>query len=391
MNSLFDSSDRTDPSPAYDTESSYHFLNRVARPQWELVRRLVEEWFADYPASAQPDLRSRFQSDDYAQHMGAWWELYVHRLFRRLECEVSIHPALANTSRQPDFLVTRGDASMYVECVIFLSTLGPVDGNSDGERSWIFEATNQANSPNFMVDIAFRRSGTLRPRASEIVRPLERWLSSLDPDEVSAQSAAGMGLPSLVLDVRGWVIEYGAWPVAPEHRGEEGRLIGFYPMVGGFTNNEMVRHREIIKRKGGHYGLPDKPLVVAVLNTSGFLDESEVAESLFGTKAVDYYQYQPTSIELVRKRDGYWRQGPPKRGSRVSALIDGENIYPWSIVKQGLPKLWLNPWADKPLTHTLPLKTFTAHDTGEVHQLHDSSMSPEELFEVPREWPGFAQ
>ena len=47
---IFDDFHRTDPAPAYDTESSYHFLNRVARPQWELVRNPVDEWFSDYRA-----------------------------------------------------------------------------------------------------------------------------------------------------------------------------------------------------------------------------------------------------------------------------------------------------------------------------------------------------
>ena len=89
-----------------------------------------------------------------------------------------------------------------------------------------------------------------------------------------------MGAPEFVLTVRGWTIEYGALPVKPESRGERGRLIGSYPMTGGFTGNEMLRYRDIVKRKGQHYGLPDKPFMVAVLNTSAFLEQDEVAEAL---------------------------------------------------------------------------------------------------------------
>lgn len=113
---IFDDFDRTDPAPASDTESSYQFLNRVARPGWDKVRDLVDDWFSGYPIAEQADLRSRLQDDDYVQHIGAWWELYTFTLFRRLGYQVSIHPALVNTSRRPDFLVTCGAASMYVEC-----------------------------------------------------------------------------------------------------------------------------------------------------------------------------------------------------------------------------------------------------------------------------------
>jgi hypothetical protein len=315
--------------------------------------------------------------------------LYTYTLFRRLGYQVSIHPELTNTSRQPDFLVIRDDVSMYVECVVFLSGLGPVRGQGGGERSWIFEATNQASDPNFLVDIEIRRCGTQRPKATEIIRPLESWLSSLDPDKVTEQITAGLGAPEFVLTVRGWTIEYGALPVKPESRGEKGRLIGSYPITGGFTGNEMLRYRDIVKRKGQHYGLPDKPFMVAVLNTSAFLEQNEVAEALFGSRAVAYYQGQPESVRSVRKRDGYWRQGPPKRGSRVCAVLDGENIYPWRVSAQ-LPKLWINPWAEKPGNATLPFATFTAHDTGEVHQT-DNGTSADAVFDLSADWPRFAQ
>jgi hypothetical protein len=387
---IFDDVERSDSSPAYDTEDSFHFLNRVSRPEWGRVRELVEEWFAEYPESSQADLRSRFRDNDIGQHYGAWWELYVYTLYRRLGYQVSIHPVLTSTSRQPDFLVTRGDWSMYVECVVYLSVAGPVNGQAAGERSWIFKATNQARNPNFMVDIDIRRAGAERPKASEIVRPLEEWLSSLDPDKVSDQISAGMGVPELVLDdVRGWSIEYGAYPVKPEHRGEEGRLIGTYPMTGAFINDEMLRLRDIVKRKGRHYGVPDIPFMVAVLNTSGFVTDGEVTEALFGTEAVEYIPGDRSSVRRVRQRDGYWRLGPPKRGSRVSAVLLGENIYPWRVVAE-MPKLWINPWADLPLSDALPMQTYTAHDTGEVYEARTGTL-PNSLFGLSTDWPGFSR
>jgi hypothetical protein len=386
---IFDDAERTDPLPAHDMESSYHFLNRVARPQWALVRELIEDWFSEYPAAAQADLRSRLRNDDYAQHIGAWWELYTYRLFHRLDYRVAIHPTLENTSRQPDFLVTRGHDSMYVECVVFLSSLLPVRGGGSGERSWIFKATNQVSDPNFMVDIEIRRSAARRPKAREIVEPLENWLSSLDPDEVIHQIAAGMAVPQLVLTAGDRVIDYGAWPVEPEHRGEKGRLIGMYPMTGGFTGGEMVHYYDIVSRKGGRYGQPDKPLVVAVLNTSGFFDQNEVAEALFGSEVFEYTPGQNALVKTVRRRDGYWRQGPPRRGARVSAILDGENVYPWRV-SDHLPKLWINPWAEKPVTAFLPFATFTAHDTGEVYQ-RESGTSAEAVLGLSADWPGFAR
>jgi hypothetical protein len=94
---IFDDAERTDPSPAHEMESSYDFLNRVARPQWALVRELIDDWFSEYPAAAQADIRSRLQEKDYAQHIGAWWELYTYKLFRSLDYQVAIHRVLEST------------------------------------------------------------------------------------------------------------------------------------------------------------------------------------------------------------------------------------------------------------------------------------------------------
>lgn len=190
-----------------------------------------------------------------------------------------------------------------------------------------------------------------------------------------------------MLAVRGWVIEYDAWPVKPERRGEGGRLIGVYPPVSASISNEMLRLRDIVKYKGGRYGLPDKPLAVALLNTSGFTEEREMTEALFGTEAVEHSPGQRDSVRAVRQRDGYWRQGPPKRGSRVSAVLLGQNIYPWRITADA-PRLWVNPWADRPMVDSPPLTAFTAHDTGEVYQVR-SGLTPDTIFGLAPEWPGF--
>lgn len=383
---IFDFADRTDSSPAYDTEDSFHFLNRVAGTPWRRVRELIDSWFADYPTDAKQDLRSRFREADAPQHYGAWWELYVYTLHRRLGYEVAIHPTLPGTSRQPDFLVSRGDAAAYVECAVYLSRSGSTS-DGGGERGWIFEATNQASDPNFMVDIEIRRAGTERPKAAEIVKPLEQWLSSLNPDDVADQISRGGAHPELILNVRGWEIEYGAWPVLPERRGEGGRLIGVYPSVTAFISNDMLRIHELIKHKGGRYGLPDKPLTIAILNTSGFAETQEINEALFGTEALSYFVGQPDSAHLVRKRDGYWRQGPPARGSRVSSVLVGQNIYPWRITEE-LPSAWINPWADMPATHHLPVMTRTARDSGEVYEVQTGAAAAT-TFDIDPDWPRF--
>jgi hypothetical protein len=50
---------------------------------------------------------------------------------------------------------------------------------------------NKATNPNFHAKLEFDRLGTQRPKETELIRPLEQWLTGLDPDEVAAAVDAG--------------------------------------------------------------------------------------------------------------------------------------------------------------------------------------------------------
>jgi hypothetical protein len=111
---LYDDSERTNDGYMKRAEGLYKFLNRCARPEWEEVRRETERWYAEFPDSER-DLLRRFRKNGVEQHLPAWWELYVHRLFVCLGYKVKVHPRLPGRQERPDFLVTRCAESLYVE------------------------------------------------------------------------------------------------------------------------------------------------------------------------------------------------------------------------------------------------------------------------------------
>src|SRR5262249_27974940 len=163
--------------------------------------------------------------------------------------------------------------------------------------------------------------GNERPRRTEIVRPVERWLSGLDPDEVANGHERTGLLPSLKLDVRDWVIQLDAFPIKPEARGEPNhRLGGVGPMSRGWVN-DIDRLERSLERKLSHYGELDAPLVVAVLGISPFLERRDVEQALFGRHAVQYQREPPFATRWVRQPNGIW-MGPtgPRRG-RLSAVL----------------------------------------------------------------------
>lgn len=373
---------RVNPSPAAHGEDSFGFMNRVDQPFWERLRDELERWFAAYPREHAADLRGRFRDAAPGQHFGAWWELYLHRLFSRLGFEVEVHPELPEVPGRPDFRLVRGKESFLMEAAVTFS--GIVDEERHGEReNWIMVAIDRAENPNFFVRLQIERGGLERPSVREIVAPLERWLAGLDPDEVIA--SAPHAYPTLPLNVRDWSLTLTALPRKPTARGRPGRLLGIAPGMSGFVNDvEMLR--ATLRRKRRRYGKPNEPIVTAVLLTSPTFDNEDIEQALLGSLAVQVDPTAPMTGRMVRQRNGSWMPGSRPRGTRVSAVLTGTNVMPWTFAGTW-PRIWPNPWARHPLSVELPFPTAAADQEGIV-RYKEVTGTPAALLGVAEGWPG---
>jgi hypothetical protein len=385
---LFDDIQRADTSPALFSESSYQFLNRVAGAPWDKVRALLEAWFVDHPANVKHDLYNRFTDIDDGQHLGAWWELYIASLFRLLGYEVAAHPTVEGSNRQPDFLISRASTSFYVECTVASAGGG---AGTRGTTEWIYDCINDVENRDFLIGIHHITQGTQQPKRIEVTRPIAQWLAELDPDALVA--APYDQLPRKTITIRGWVITYVAVPKRVEARDKGGGLIAFLSPVFGFPIDDVDRFHEALSKKGRRYGrepLP-LPLIVAVLTTSGFVDEDHVTDALFGRKAFEWHRGDPDSIRMVRKRNGYWRgdwsADDAQRGTRVSAALFGPNIR-CDRVAAKLPQLWTNPWAAIPLNRYDGFTTTTEEDSGEITR-EEGTLNASTVFALDPDWPFF--
>jgi len=380
---LFDDLDRTDPSPAGYEEHSFSFMNRVNQPFWDRVRDELDRWFAGYPSEHAADLRGRFRDGSPAQHFGAWWELYLHRLLTCLEFEVEVHPDLPVTEAKPDFRITRDEKSVLIEAATTFS--GIVDEERDGVReAWIKAAADEASNPNFFVGLEFERVGAQRPSVREIVNPLERWLDQLDPDEVSKEGL--VDAPTLRLPVRDWELVFTAIPVKPEARGRpDHRMLGMGPSMGGMVNDVDMLMRTL-ERKRSKYGRPDEPFMLAVLLMSAFMENEDIEQALLGRMAWEIDVDDPTGGRWIRQRNGFWLRGAQPRGTRVSGVLTGTNIMPWTVAKTWL-RLWPNPWATSPLHVEFGFPRGVANTRGRV-SYEDVPGLPGAVLGLSPDWPG---
>jgi hypothetical protein len=186
--------------------------------------------------------------------------------------------------------------------------------------------------------------------------------------------------------VRDWKLVFRPLPIKPERRGKEGPMLGIYPASSGYVNDKPMA-RKTLERKRRQFRQLDGPFIVALLTTSPSMDDESIAEALFGSEAVQVRVDDPTSEpKTIRKRDGFWMPGMRPRGTRVSAVLVGKSLLPWTCTRE-LPRLWLNPWATHPLVRTDPFPATTA-DERPAFTSHDPSVKAFEVLGLPEEWPG---
>jgi hypothetical protein len=273
---------------------------------------------------------------------------------------------------------------MYVESVVLFD-----DGSirTTDNEAWLKDCIDAARNPDFMVSINFKGVGTQRPRKRVVTREIENWLASLDYDSVRAQSD-GVPLPLHTFDFGGSRVELTALPVNPDSRGLDLGRIGIGPGSAAFVVQSVDAIRKLLGKKALQCDGVDAPLIVAVLNWSTFATQREMEWAVFGSTVTKYDLGDRDSVQTVREADGYWHPGPPPRGSRVSAVMLSEHLHVSQVVNE-LPTLWLNTWATKPLLQLAPFQTRTAHDTGQVFLAAEAAISPQTIFDLPPDWPGF--
>lgn len=379
---LFDDFIRVDASPAKFTESSFSFLNRANWPEAEAVRTLLETWFSTYPALEQQKLKNTFMNPTYSEHLGAWWELYVYTLYRTLGYAVEVHPDLPDTDSQkkPDFLVSNDQASFYVECTA-VSPRSHSGEQSGSGQAWIYDAINEVDNPNFYVGLRIHQVGTQQPRVRNVRHQLTGWLSRLDPNTSDE-------IPPLLLEVKDWKLSVTAYPIPPDKRTGNGRLLGILPSSGAFFMNDIDVLHDALRDKGGRYGERfDKPFIVALASATGFTEEEDVTDAVFGRKALQVIEGQDKSAHVLRLPNGYWRPAAddsPARGARVSGVLFGQRLNPYSVAN-AFPKLWLNPWAHHPLSTTEPFTVIAANDSGEIVEVPGTGGAS--VLGLPSSWP----
>lgn len=254
---------------------------------WAAIRSELDAWFASYRQDAGDakgrDLRERFRSGNDRQHFAAWWELYVHRLLRRLypERRIICEPELPGVDGRPDFVVLSEDDTrpeLIVGCVTTLS--GIIDERDEKQAvvGYVLDTINEIESEEFFVNLDVTVIGDEWPQKGEIQRPIEAWLGTLD-HATERDRVGERRRDRKQISFRGWTIHLSPIPKKTPKAGD--RLYGIGPGGGGFINDAHYL-KTTTKEKARRYRGAPAPLVIAVAPTSPLLSGDDVRTALLG-------------------------------------------------------------------------------------------------------------
>ncbi len=351
--SLFDEVDRTDLSPASYTELEYEFLNRSARPEVATIRKILDEWYVNFP-DKNYKLKSRFQSRKKDQFQGAFFELYLHALLTAFDCIIEVEPD-GITGTKPDFFVHSPTGEKFFLEATVATDVSADEAASNARMNEVFDAVNRMSSPDFFIGMKLDGRPKTPPSAKAIRKFLQEHLSELNPDKViiDYEAKGNQGLPHWKYEHDGWKITFYPIPKWPEAREKaDVRPIGVQSR--GFERvNTTSAIRKSVERKATKYGKLNCPYIVAVNVFGWSLDRDDVVDALFGTvQAIVRYSEVPPPVEYERARDGVWVAPNGIKNTRVSAVLIGKSISPWSL---GISEIMLfhNPWAEYPYNDVL--------------------------------------
>jgi hypothetical protein len=350
----------------------------------------MNAWFAEYPREAQLELRSRITSGDDQQFEAAFFELYLHELFRSMGYAVEVHPTGGGSRRRPDFLLRAdGVPEVYVEAAVSRS-ISATDRAAEARMNAVYDAINSLPSPDFFIWLNSRGSPASPPPAARFRDTIHGIMASLDVVEQAALLASSGidALPRYHLEHDGWNLEFFFMPKSEAARGRpDTQPIGVCEPSGDRWVDSRSPLLNTVRYKASRYGDLEYPFIVAV-NTLGFpLERIDVMEALFGKEQVTVYFAgdEIHSQELSRRPDGALTTFSGPRSTRVSAILHVSTIYPWSVAAME-PCLYHNPYARATYIGGLDQLPHARGVEGEMKWF--GGIHPRELFGLPPDWPG---
>lgn len=387
---LFDNIGRYKANFRNYSESSFDYLNKSARPEIDIVRSNIEEWFNRYQSNKKEDLYERLRSRDDLQHNAALFELFLHDLMLRLGCKIDIHPKVnTKKNRSPDFLVEspNGDC-FYIEASI-LACKSKKEVKEQIILNQLYDYLNsqeEFKSCRFIVGIGVNIAPKRQIKLKDIKKHILDHIKTLD-----YQKLLDTYNYEQYENIPRWLyksdddFEIEIIP-APKYPGNNNRDFIYSNYKGWHLVKRHISIRKTIRDKANSYGKLEYPYIIAINILSSFANKDDMVDAFFGESACQYTfrNLEYPKIRSIRIPNGAWTNKSGPGNKRVSAVLAFNNLYPWNFHTSSVC-LYHNPWANNPYNSILTL--FPQAKLKNYIMVWSEGKSLASIFGLHKEWP----
>jgi hypothetical protein len=366
VDSLFGPKERAGPRTKDSGESIFEYLDASSHPAAAAAREIMNQWFATFPSSGAEGMRHRLRSDEPADFHAAYHELAIHALLAALGCTVQVHPAVAGTLKQPDFVVTEmAGSEFYLEAICSSGQSKQELGRERLEQG-LLELIDEGFLGPYLLSVVVRAKSSAALSAKKVVTFLNNAILGLDPVEISnkIRNAGLQAAPARTYRSDGWVLEFG---FVPFDQPRNSTILSHISTASGLQEVTVAQDlRTALRKKGSRYGELLRPYVIAVNSNDIFATEESMSEALFGELVVSRGQGLPPAT-VSSGNNGFWNGPNGPQFTRVSAVLFTRLLTVGNLQRLAAASLFLNRWSAMPYRGVLEsLQTVSFHDTDFV-------------------------
>ena len=380
MPRLFDEKPRNYAKPAHRAETTYSFLNRTSKPEFERVRDMLERWVERLPEKQQRSTVANMRrtppgsQDDEIQFNAAFFELFLHEFLCGTGSEIVVEPEIDGLT--PDFEVTEeledGNQLTYV---IEAKDID-LERGTKLEKHWneltVLDTLDEISSPDF--DLHIRMEGRLEstPRKAQISQKFEKLLREAKYEEILHISQGNQRfnlehLPSASFSHGSWMMTGYLMPVSPEHRGQTMGFVGSVSMGADYVN-DIGKTKDRLERKAKKYKNVENLIIALRCDISN----NRLDEVLFGSQQYTFHvHHDPTNTTPLpepyynQKLNGFWfnPRGPTRQ--HVIGVVAFYGVHPGNLDKSRAV-FYSNPYLAKPMPPWTKLITHAEYSDGEI-------------------------
>ncbi|MBL8166061.1 MAG: hypothetical protein JNJ61_29030 [Anaerolineae bacterium] len=349
--SLFDDIQRDFLGPSKYSEPRWQYLNRTARPGYEYLRALLQNWFDNFVASQSKRERlcKEFQSDDNKVHLSAFFELYLYQLFKAQGFSIEVEPEWQQGC--PDFLLTSSvGAQILVEATcIFPEWL--YGSASQWEKDALDYLNDNLTISDSSLDIKIDSFPSGSPPLKQLAREIQARIDEVSHAQEDTRDADvdNQGMHPMVYTHDTWSIEFGISQSGNPQSGEpKSRAIG--SVLKNYGSVDVISLlRSKIAKKNKQFGELSVPYILAINNldeATELISNLSMIDALFGDDVTLVYPENGISSRK-RLQNGSWYGPDGPRNTRMSGICYFRRLIPINVHTVE-PVLWHHPYSRNP-------------------------------------------